>query len=1008
MSPPGPKGISGVGFPPPLGPEAEPIRAITPVPAAERPATSPLRNSLASLFARYRRNLNGKTILVVFNPAARDGKIARDLPQLVKVLERSGAKVLLVQTVPNIQERRELIRQSTQAALEQGDPIYVLPYGGDGIIGEAVGEALKAIGVDLASGRQGSQANAAVAAGLESFVIAKKGKAADIAVELGAPESITRLPASIRRGVKVPFRFPIIDGSGVGIHSFVLGVSAHLFALRESNKAANPTKWYNQGLWSYLRLVPSVVPSRYGLFGVDFELTRSTLQGEELEKTTVRGADLQITPRRIIAGVGGIPGTWGETKVVVLPPFLPGVLAVTEYASRGLLTKYLGLNLVGPRSRLRTLSPQRQWIIGPQEKISVKVRVPNTPAWWALRGYQEFLIDSGEALPATRIPPAGELLAIPSILNGDVSGPKSQFTVTAPPLTVNLLGHPNSLAVRLARASALVHGESPLLSDQQLVASTVPRHRPAILKDSPETVRIRTPFVSQPRLRDLMRRHHLSFERDLQLLTAMQSAVDPSQLKNLASEELTVERMELFLKSEQGQEWCKQNTDSLKALGKRALTGGVPLVAGMATLWGSGALADTLGLDPIRQRELRFGLTVYLSHAAQVNLAPLWEVMVNRMLHRPYDYVRIRDAEVAGETLQQWTLESHNSVGRALSSAWRSGSIGWEVGGAGLWRRGLGLGLVPFRAAWNMGEGLLFSRLAETVVRGLPEDSRLKQYAPSAAFFAPDVARILSPRLAFPLLEARALRLASRAFAVGFIGDMAFTGIHRMAHGERATYEQWVDFRTAERRRESGEIGPLSWRQIPRFFAPSLSAYIDSHEYLFGEENEMRQKIYREDLQQSALLQNSIRQQLVALPAILQKSAKEIFSSPVQLSIVEREMLEQLQASRGKGLLPSDANFKQTVSYLHRQFRALVKDREEVTRHLAWIQVSQVQQGISYLRNIDISENHELSRLFDEQGRLLPHQEEELEKWIWPSTESRLALLSPRSSFLFAKSKQFT
>jgi diacylglycerol kinase-like protein len=1008
MSPPGPKGIGGVGSPH-LGSEAEPIRATTPLPAGDRPATSPLRNSLASLFARYRRNLNGKTILVVFNPAARDGKIGRDLPQLVKELERSGAKVLTVQTVPNIQERRELIRQSTLAALEQGDSIYVLPYGGDGTIGETVGEVLKALGVDLATGRQGFQANAAVAAGLESLVISKQGKAADIAVELGAPDRIAKLPASIRRGVKVPVRFPIIDGSDVALHSFGVGVSGYLFALRESNKVANPTKWYNQGLWSYFRLIPSAILNRYGIFGVDFELTRSNLQGEELEKTTVRGAELQITPRRIIAGVGGVPGTWGETRMVVLPPFLPGVLAVTEYASRGLITKYLGLNLVGPRSRLRTLSPQRQWVIGPEEKISVKVLVPNTPVWWALRGYQEFLIDSGEALPATRIPPAGELLAIPSILNGDVSGPKSQFIVTAPPLTVNLLGRPNSLAVRLARASALVHGELPLLSDQQLVASTVARHRPAILKDSPETVRIRTPFVSQPRLRDLMRRHHLSFERDLQLLTATQSAVDPSQLKHLASEELTVERMEQFLKSEQGQEWCKQNTDSLKALGKRALTGGLPLAAGMVTLWGSGALADTLGLDPIRQRELRFGLTVYLSHAAQVNLAPLWEVMVNRMLHQPYDYVRIRDAEVAGETLQQWTLESHNSLGRALSSAWRSGSIGWEVGGgAGLWRRGLGLGLVPFRAAWNMGEGLLFSRLAETVVRGLPEDSRLKQYAPSAAFFAPDVARILSPRLAFPLLEARALRLASRAFAVGFIGDMAFTGIHRMAHGERATYDQWVDFRTAERRRESGEIGPLSWRQIPRFFAPSLSAYIDSHEYLFGEENEMRKKIYREDLQQSALLQNSIRQQLVALPAILQKSAKEIFSSPVHLSIVEREMLEQLQASRGKGLLPSDANFKQTVSYLHRQFRALVKDREEVTRHLAWIQVSQVQQCISYLRNIDISENHELSRLFDEQGRLLPHQVEELEKWIWPSTESRLALLSPRSSFPFAKSKQFT
>lgn len=952
-----------------------------PAEADARPAAGRGRlSSLASMLRPRRNTLTGQTILVVFNPAARDGRVGGDLPQLLQTLRRSGARVIPVETVPDLDERRERIRQATSEALQEGRKIFVLPFGGDGTIGETVGEVLRAAGTPFTPGHETAPESEAPS-GRAIFVLAKKGTAADLAVQVQAPSDLRDLPRFISRSVELGFRFPIVDGAEAGTHSMGFLASGYLFGLRQSNRAANPNGLFNQGLLSYLRLIPHGIFNRFGLVGVDVTLTRSTLDGREVERETMTGAEVTVTPNRILAGVGGVPGAWGETKVIVLPAGPRGVLALTEYIARGLLTK-MGLNLVGPRSSLWTLSARRQWVVNPGERIEVRASVPNNLAWDLIRTYQDFQIRMGNAKPETRVPPPGEPMSVPAQQNGDVIPPRSNFAVHAPDFTITKLAAANSLAVRLARASWLVRGETPMISDQQLVFNQVPDFEPSVIENLEGRRTVRTPFLSLPRLYGLMRRYNVSPERAEALLSEAQGIRQFSQLERLASEALTIENIDRWLQSDAGRNWAQENRDGLRALRERVLRGGPPLVMGLAAMLGAERLADVIGLDPVRQRELRFAFVVYLSHAANASTHTLWQVTANAMLRRPYHLASLRTVRIAGERLGQWTFLQRPSFAGALGeSALRS--MGWEAGfGRTLLRRGISLATLLPRAAWNMGEGLIFSRVAERLTSSMPEGSAFRRYAPTVAFFLPDLARIAVPSQSLRLLESRPMRFAGRAFAAGFIGDLSFTGIRRLQLGDRATYEMYTDLRTADLRRERGEIGTFSWRNIPRLIAPSLSAYMDSHDFLFGSSNEVRNEIQRQDQRQSAMMREALRGELAWLPNALGGSAEEIFGRQIQLSPLQRDLLDQLEHCSGRGSLSSDAGVEETAAYLQRQFRGVISTREEARAHLLQIYAYRLQQSAAMLHQMEIPENDGIRRLFDASGRLRPGQDRTLQAWL--------------------------
>jgi len=983
-----PPGRIGTGLlPTVLNSDNETASAPEAIPVAPRRRLS----SLANILRPRRNTLSGQTLVVVFNPAARDGRVGADLPQLLRTLEVSGARVIPVETVADLETRRARIRQATARALEGSGKIFVLPFGGDGTIGETIGEVLRAFGVSFAPVAEAESAAIPDAAGSDGtrdatggraiFVLAKKGTAADLAVQVQAPSDIRELPRFISRSVELGFRFPIVDGAEAGSHSIGFLASGYLFTLRQTNRASNPTGLFNQGLMSYLRLIPHAIANRYGLFGADVTLTRSTLDGKVLQTETMRGADVTVTPNRILAGVGGVPGAWGETKVIVLPAGPRGVLALSEYIGRGLLTK-LGLNLVGPRSSLWTLSDRRQWLVNRGEKIEVRATVPDSLAWDLLRTYQDFQIRHGRAAPETRIPAAGEALTAETQQNGDVVAPRSSFTVHAPEFTITKLSEPNAHAVRLARASWLVRGETPMISDQQMVYNQLPAFEGKVLADEEGDRAVRTHFLSLPRLYRLMRSYRISPERAESLLTASQGVRTFSELRNMASESLTIETLERWLQSDVGRGWLAENQNGLRALRDRALRGGPPLAVGLAGMLGAERLADLAGLDPVRQRELRFAFVVYLSHAASTSTQALWQVAANRVLGQPYHLSSLRTVRIAGERLAQWTFMERPSLAGALSESTLRG-IGWEAGfSRTLLRRGLSLATLVPRAAWGMGEGLIFSRIAERLVNDLPENSVVRRYAPTAAFFLPDVARIAAPATSLRFLESNSMRFASRAFAAGFIADLGFTGIHRLQNGEQASYQLYTDYRAAELRRQRGDIGVFSWRQIPRLLAPSLSAYLDSHDYLFGASNEARLEIERADREQSSRLSEAVQRELAWLPQAMGSTPAEVFGQTIQLNPLERDLLDQLEHCSGGRLLSADANLEQTAAYLQNQFRGVLPSREEARGHLLRIYAYRLQQAVAQLHPVDTPENAELRRFFDARGVLVPHQESSLQAWI--------------------------
>jgi hypothetical protein len=285
--------------------------------------------------------------------------------------------------------------------------------------------------------------------------------------------------------------------------------------------------------------------------------------------------------------------------------------------------------------------------------------------------------------------------------------------------------------------------------------------------------------------------------------------------------------------------------------------------------------------------------------------------------------------------MTQWFLYRHEFLPGAIITSGLRNFFGWKPT--------LGsVALIPLRAAWNMGQGLLFSRLTEELVRDLPEDSVLRKYGPTAAFFVPDVAHIVAPQTTFQVLQNRPMRLAARAFAAGFIADMAFTGIHHLVHGSESSLEQWMDYRAAQLRRERGDIGPLNPRNLLRFLAPSLSAYVDSHEYFLGGENEYRREARQLTRERNTEFARSLREDLPKFAEVLGRPLEEILQKKIELSPLEQLMREQLNFSEQRqGRL---RDFEKNIPYLQEQFRGHHLSAEQIRPMLARIYLSQWQE----------------------------------------------------------------
>jgi len=203
----------------------------------------------------------------------------------------------------------------------------------------------------------------------------------------------------------------------------------------------------------------------------------------------------------------------------------------------------------------------------------------------------------------------------------------------------------------------------------------------------------------------------------------------------------------------------------------------------------------------------------------------------------------------------------------------------------------------------------------------------------------------------------------------------------------------WTDFRVAETRRRNGEIGTFSWRQIPRVLAPSLSAYIDSHDFLFGSGNTLREAIQAGDRAQSRSAEAMLRETFSWLPQVMGTTAPDLLREEIRLSEDERMMLEQIEHCAGGPRLRRDASFAETAAYIRHEFRGLVRSEEEAAQHLGRIQAYRSQQAIAQLSQLEIEETADIRRIFDGQGRLRPGVDGAFNAWLGatPTTTATLS-----------------
>jgi len=279
---------------------------------------------------------------------------------------------------------------------------------------------------------------------------------------------------------------------------------------------------------------------------------------------------------------------------------------------------------------------------------------------------------------------------------------------------------------------------------------------------------------------------------------------------------------------------------------------------------------------------------------------------------------------------------------------------------------------------------LMLSRLTEALVQDLPGDSTLRNYGPTLAFFAPDVGKILAPRRTFSLLQNRPARFAARAFAVGFIGDMAFTGIQHIRLGEGATRERYVNFRAAQLRRQSGDISSFSWRNVVRFLAPTVGDHVDSHDYLVGQENSYRRDILHQDLELTRQMHSSLREEVPVLVQELGGDWRAVLGESHHLSPLEADIRDHLVHVRLGEDLPQGATLDQTARWIQEEFSGHSLELSQVRRHLARIHLVQIQENLSFLAQSGVPETQTFSQFFNASGHLLPGMEGEFQSWLNP------------------------
>lgn len=523
-------------------------------------------------------------------------------------------------------------------------------------------------------------------------------------------------------------------------------------------------------------------------------------------------------------------------------------------------------------------------------------------------------------------------------------------------------------------------------------------------------------------VQDLARRLKIMPSRIPHLMAAAAGADSRDRLGRIVEARLTPERLLAWAQSTEGRSYLEARGSIFQDnFRNRLRESGPGLVVGIASLLGAEKLADLAGLDARNHPQERFMFVVGLSHVANTATSSVGEVLLNRSLAQPFNFVTTRTVSAGGEAALQYTFEARTSFGRAvMSSLARNFAL---EGGLGrmAWNGLKGTALLPFRTGWGMGPGLMSAAIVDrTIGAGLLSDSPVaRQWVHFGSFFLPDAYRIIAGNRGPYIFNNRLMRGASRAFAAGFIADMLFLGGNRVLNGAEGSATLNGMYARASQLHDRNR----AWWARPivgamGMMAPSLTAYIDSHEidglsvvpnsYLRSATSEL-QSFSRNTTDQA---RDFIRHSLIFGTG--DESLSPSYYASVDYSFLrDANSLNDVRSADGRRLpvaevmeqLGDPAVYRRViegmspdeqVAYIQRQFRGHSLSRGDVETILGRITLHRLRADIAQFENFVLPENAELHGMFDGQGRLREGRESELSRFAFgpeaPSAEQILAM----------------
>jgi len=537
-----------------------------------------------------------------------------------------------------------------------------------------------------------------------------------------------------------------------------------------------------------------------------------------------------------------------------------------------------------------------------------------------------------------------------------------------------------------------------------------------------EILRVDSPALLQTDLNLFARRLGILPSRIPHLIAAASGVENRDSLSRIVSERMTVERLREWVQSPEGRVFMEgQGAAFRDTWQNRVREGGPGLAMGLASMLGAEQLADVVGLDARRHPQERFMFVVGASHVAGNVTSAGTEVLLNRSLGQAFNFVETRAVSAGGEAAVQFSFEARSSLSRALfDSVTRNFGL---QGGLGriAWNGTRGLVAMPFRAAWGMGPGLMASAIVDrTIGQAFAEGSSARNAIRFGSFFLPDVYRMAVGNRGPAIFEGATMRWASRAFAAGFIADMAFSGVNRWENGASGAATQSMIYQRANQLHNQDE-GTFH-RVVDGAFemiAPQVSAWWDSVEFDgFGFRANRYQQQAREELRSFSQTTTERADETMRHALLFGTGGANLDASfysqvdwgflrgenglrnlrlPDGRELPVRDVMEQLQDPTVARRFSGPGPHEDQVTYIQQQFRGYSLSRGDVEQILDRISLHALRNDVASVVQFDLPDNADMRQLFNERGELRAGAEGTALRHLFPGqTPSEADILRQR------------